>query len=196
MLFKKYGMVKVRLQQIADEAFVSVGNLAYHYSNKEAIVLKLYNEIKKQQEILLAEYRIVPLFDNIDRLISHTYRLQEKHVFFYLDTLEIIRAYPAIAEVHQQHIDFQINQLEFMMTFNVARAALNPEPRNGVFKQLAKQIWMTMNLWLHQKTIRSDGNLDIQNYRMAIWNLLIPHFSDMGKREFEQMLQMPYGLYE
>ncbi|MEL7123903.1 MAG: TetR/AcrR family transcriptional regulator, partial [Bacteroidota bacterium] len=37
-LFNQDGIVNVRLQHIADEAFVSVGNLAYHYSNKESIV--------------------------------------------------------------------------------------------------------------------------------------------------------------
>ena len=37
-LFNKKGLVNVRLQQIADESGISVGNLAYHYYSKKAII--------------------------------------------------------------------------------------------------------------------------------------------------------------
>jgi len=32
-LFNQNGLVNVRLQHIADEAFISIGNMAYHYHN-------------------------------------------------------------------------------------------------------------------------------------------------------------------
>ena len=191
-LFNQNGMVNVRLQQIADEALVSVGNLAYHYSNKEAILSSLYEELKKKQNALLAEYRIVPLFDNINRLIHHTFQLQQEYIFFYLDTLEIVRAYPLVGEAHLKHIDSQVNQLKVILDFNASRGAFVKEPMDGVFDQLALQIWMTMDLWLTQQAIRTDQNLDAQIYKNAVWNLLIPYFTDMGRREYEQMLQMPY----
>ena len=194
-LFNADGMVNVRLQHIADEAFVSVGNLAYHFNNKEAILEALYGALTKKQKQLLAEYRIVPLFDNIDRLIHHTVQLQQEYIFFYLDTLEIVRAYPSIGEAHQMHIDSQLNQLKVILDFNVSRGALIKEPRTGVFDQLALQIWMTMDLWLTQQSIRSNDGLQAQDYRVAIWNLLIPYFTNMGQLEYEQMLQMPYDFY-
>lgn len=195
-LFNERGLVNVRLQHIADEAFVSVGNLAYHYPNKEAIVMALYETITKQQAALLAEYRIVPLFDNIDRLIWHTFKLQQNHIFFYLDTLEIVRAYPAIGEKHQQQINHQVNQLANMILFNVSRGALMEEPSKDIYPQLALNIWQTMDLWLTQQTIRVKDNNDHQAYRTAVWSLLIPFFTPMGRMEYEQMLQMPYGFYE
>lgn len=194
-LFNKDGIVNVRLQHIADEAFVSVGNLAYHYKNKEAILLALYGELAKQQDHLLAEYRIVPLFDNIDRLINHTFQLQQAYIFFYLDTLEIMRAYPSIGETHQQRIDSQIVQLKVIIDFNVSRGALIEEPMDGVYVQLAEQLWMTLDLWLTQHSIRTSKTAGVQSYRSAVWNLFIPYFTDMGKLEYGQMLQMPYDFY-
>ncbi len=194
-LFNKDGMVNVRLQHIADEAFVSVGNLAYHFKNKEAILEALYEKLTKKQKHLLAEYRIVPLFDNIDRLIAHTFQLQQEYVFFYLDTLEIVRAYPAIGKTHQRHIQSQIGQLKVIIEFNVSRGALVKEPMDDYFQQLAMQIWMTMDFWLTQQSVRIDQSPDEKDYRMAVWNLLIPSFTDMGRREYEQMLQMPYDFF-
>ena len=37
-LFNQKGWTNVRLQNIADRCGISVGNLAYHYANKAAII--------------------------------------------------------------------------------------------------------------------------------------------------------------
>lgn len=194
-LFNEKGIVNVRLQHIADESFVSVGNLAYHYPNKEAITNALYGALTRKQKDLLTEYRIVPLFDNIDRLLQHTFELQEQYIFFYLDTLEIIRAYPSIGQTHQGHIASQIGQLKTILDFNASRGALRPEAIEDSFENLAVQIWMTMDLWMTQQAIRSSLATSAPNYTKAIWNLLIPYFTEMGKREYEQMLERPYDFY-
>lgn len=101
-LFNRDGIVNVRLQHIADEAFISIGNLAYHFSNKEAIVQELYHTLTREQEELLKEYRVVPLFEYLHRLVHRTYLLQIKYLFFYIDTLEITRAYPLIGQLQVQ----------------------------------------------------------------------------------------------
>ena len=195
LLFNRDGLVNVRLQHIADEAFVSVGNLAYHYANKEMIVLALYEALAQRQEDLLTEYRIVPLFDNIDRLIRHSFHLQKDYIFFYLDALEIARAYPAVAAAHRQHIHPQHHQLRAMLDFNVARGALVAEPLPGTFDQLTDQLWMTMDFWRYQRAVRAEENEDENAYRLAIWTLLIPYFTAMGKLEYQQMLEHPYDFY-
>ncbi|MCH2081408.1 MAG: TetR/AcrR family transcriptional regulator [Saprospiraceae bacterium] len=194
-LFNEGGLVNVRLQHIADEAIVSVGNIAYHYTNKGAILYALYESLTKKQKQLLAEYRIVPLFDNIDRMIHHTFQLQKEFIFFYKDTLEIVRAYPSVRKAHQLHISSQVSQLQVIIDFNVSRGALVKEPMEGVFHQLAKQVWMTMDFWLTQHAVRVDETMTEQHYKEAVWNLFIPYFTEMGKREYIQMLQMPYDFF-
>ncbi len=194
-LFNEEGFVNVRLQHIADEALVSVGNLAYHYANKEAIIQALYETVTQRQGELLAEYRIVPLFDNLNYLFLHTYQLQEAYIFFYLDTLEIIRAYPRIGEIHRTHIQSQISQLKLMLDFNTARGALITEPSEGAFEQLAHQIWMAMDFWRTQHAIRSTAPATESLYCDSIWHLLIPYFTAMGKQEYIQMRQMPYQFF-
>lgn len=47
-LFNEKGIVNVRLQHIADESIVSVGHLAYHYANKEAIINALYRALTRK----------------------------------------------------------------------------------------------------------------------------------------------------
>ena len=194
-LFNQDGIVNVRLQHIADEAFVSVGNLAYHFPNKEAIALSIYQQLANDQDDLLKEYRLVPLFENIDRLIQNSFQLQLKYPFFYLDTLEVIRAYPSIAELHRQRVKTQVQQLYTILEFNVARAALSSPTIDGQYEQLAKHIWMIMDLYMAQQKIQSDELPDAKVYRMAIWSLLQPHFTRLGALEYQQMLASPYDFY-
>ena len=194
-LFNQNGLVNVRLQHIADEAFVSVGNLAYHYSNKEAILNRIYADLTKRQNELMAEYRIVPLFENIDRLFHDTYLLQQGFIFFYLDTLEILRAYPQVGETHRQRIKAQIFQLKTILDFNVSRGALIKEPLENSYENLASQIWMSMDFSLNQQAVRTQEELDEAAYKSHIWNLFVPYFTEMGKQEYKQMLQNPYDVY-
>lgn len=194
-LFNEKGMVNVRLQHIADDAIVSVGNLAYHFPNKDAILKQLYQALTQKQKELLVEYRVVPLFDNMDHLFRRNFELQQEYIFFYLDTLEIIRANEEIAHQHQQHINWQMSQLQTMISFNASRGAITEEPMPGVFQQLALQIWMTSDFWLTQQLVRGGKDLDVSNYLSAIWNLLVPFFTPMGKREYGQMLERPYDFF-
>ena len=194
-LFNQDGLVNVRLQHIADEAFVSVGNLAYHYHNKEAILSTIYEDLTKQQKDLLAEYRIVPLFDNLNRLFQDTFKLQQQYIFFYLDTLEVIRAYPEVGIIHQKHISFQVGQLKTMLDFNMARGALIREPQKDIFNKLAIQIWMTVDYWHNQQLVRGEKENSEKAYLEGVWALLIPYFTKMGEQEYEQMLQQPYDFY-
>jgi AcrR family transcriptional regulator len=66
-LFNINGFVNVRLQHIADAASISVGHMAYHYKNKDAILHVLYALLNEKQRVHLAEFRVVPLFEDIDR---------------------------------------------------------------------------------------------------------------------------------
>ena len=66
-LFNDNGFVNVRLQHIADEANVSIGNLAYHFANKKELLAHIYKNLVGKQSELLNELNIVPLFENLDR---------------------------------------------------------------------------------------------------------------------------------
>ena len=193
--FNEQGVVNVRLQHIADEAFISVGNLAYHFPNKEAIVLALYQQISEAQKALLAEYRVVPLFDNMDRLIRQSFALQAQHIFFYLDTLEMLRAYPEVKLAHQTFIQFQIQQWEAILSFNISRGALKTPPEGLELSMIAQNLWSHVAFWRYQNAVLADGVGDEEAFVTAFWTHLKPHFSEIGFREYGQMRQNPYDLF-
>lgn len=193
--FNADGMVNVRLQHIADEADKSVGNLAYHFPNKQAIVLGLYKKLETEQIELLREFRIVPLFDNIDRLLEAVFQHQQTYRFFYLDTLEVTRAFPEVQAEYQKHIETEVQQWLQILEFNTSRGVMSPEPRPGCHAGLALQLWATSTHYMAQEMVRAAALPGLQAYKTAVWNLLIPLFTKLGHQEYEQMLQSPYDLF-
>jgi len=185
--FNENGVVNVRLQHIADAAFVSVGHLAYHFKNKDGIIDALYDELKTKQEILLAEFRIVPLFEDVNRYLKSIYQLHSAYIFFYLDTLEILRAYPTIQTRHSQHLRWQLMQIKTMLDFNISRGAfifLTYQQR----LQLAWQIRSMVEMWRYMVRIENSENETEENFLNCIWGILKPFFSDMGMVEFKQLI--------
>ncbi|MEN0004596.1 MAG: TetR/AcrR family transcriptional regulator [Bacteroidota bacterium] len=193
LLFNRDGFVNVRLQHIADEAFVSVGNLAYHFPNKAAIFEAIYDTLTSKQRALLAEFKVVPLFDYIDRLIIQTYQLQESYLFFYQDTLELLRAFPDVAAAHRRHIAWQEGMIKGMLDFNVARGAFEPEPWPGLYGSVAARFREFSDSYRALQQIRGNEAISDRAFSEALWAFLIPFFTDTGKLEYRQMRQLPSG---
>lgn len=188
-LFNKHGFVNVRLQHIADAGSISVGHLAYHFKNKDTIIEVLYDQLKEQQEVSLYEFRTAHLFEDINQQLKSISLLQKKYLFFYLDTLEVLRAYPNIKEKHQQHIAWQLQQIEWMFEFNIFRGSFNEPAQEGQYKKLAWLFWITVDNWMHARLISGLDHLNEEDFLHDVWNLLIPYFTEEGRQEFQLLSQ-------
>lgn len=187
LCFNRDGIANVRLHQIADEAFVSLGNMTYHYRNKEAIVAAVWEQLLQKQRDLLAEFRILPLFEDVDRLMFCTFEIQQQYRFFYVDTLEVMRAFPEIHVAHQQHITWQVQQMETAIYFNQSRGAFQAPQWEGQYVYISRQFWMIADLWMYRQFIENNTTTDYTVFRLMLWALFRPLFTDMGFREFEQL---------
>lgn len=189
--FNRHGVAGSRLQYIADEAFVSLGNMTYHFCNKEAIVQAIWEKIAGRQRTLLAEFRVLPLFEDIDRLLASLFALQQQYAFFYTDTLDIIRNYPEIEGSYRQQTQWQISQLALALQFNQARGALLPAlEQEAEARQLAGQFWQLSDTWIYYRSIQGLTVNDYRAFRKTLWHLLSAYFTDMGIQEFRQTIAM------
>lgn len=193
--FNRDGLVNVRLQHIGDEAqYMSVGNLAYHYRTKELIVQAIWERLVAEQRVLMAEFRVLPLFEDVERYLRSSFALQQRYLFFYQDTLELMRAYPAIAVAHRQHLAWQSQQFNEMLRFNAARGAFVPMAAEG-HARLAQLFCMTAETWLYRQRVLDQPAEDFQAYRDSLWALLLPCMTQMGNMEFSQLNALALGNY-
>ncbi len=186
-LFNEEGYVNVRLAQIAEQAGMSVGNMAYHFPHKTQILEGIYQELLEQQRQLLSEINLAPLFENLDYFLQSTYNLQKKYIFFYLDTLELIRTSEELKSVHQEHVQWQRMQLELLLQLNRARGVVDWRANSQNPQRLARHLRHVMDSWHSLQLIEGEDADDFGAYRSCCWSVLQPYFTDMGWKEYSQL---------
>ncbi|MFM7429641.1 MAG: TetR/AcrR family transcriptional regulator [Flammeovirgaceae bacterium] len=194
LLFNTDGIANVRLTQISDEAGISVGNLAYHYKNKEAIVEAVYTQSIEEFGQVLSEYLVDSSILDFDKQISSYYSFFKSNRFFLFNLFEIERNYPSIHNRWQRYISKMILQLRKRLDYLVDTGILKNENASGDFDQLAQLIWMTITFWIPQQVIRGKAHRQ-EVYRKAVWALLTPHLTPSGTEEYNVVIRPLIGQY-
>jgi len=185
-LFNEKGLVNVRLQHIADEAFISIGNMAYHYKNKESIVHAIHELLELELKTLMAEMNVVPLFDYVNQYFENAFQLQLKYAFFFTDMLEVFRSYPDIAEKHSKLITWQKKQYELMLEFNQNRGVFEMPEIDNQKEHVVNQLWMVTYMFQSFRLIEG-AKPNLKNYCDQIWSIFIPLMTERGLQEYKQL---------
>ncbi len=185
-LFFEHGIANVRLQQIADETHISVGNLAYHFNNKEAIVEAVYHSLIEELSDILIVSKIYPGLSSFDTKFSRLYKFMEKNVFYFTNFWEIKRNYPLVNE-RMQHINNKIlSKLRKRISDNVKRGVIKKEEHKGSHDLLAKALLLSINSWMPQQLL-NENRVKEEIFQKFLWNLIYPYFTEKGKKEFKAL---------
>jgi len=188
-LFNQNGLSNVRLQQIADEVGISVGNLAYHYYSKEAII----KEIDRQLSELIApvismEWSCQNLMD-FDTQLARYYHLLLKYSFYFLDLLELKRGYPKLYQKRKVYISQIIEQIENWFTANTQNAILHQESRPRQYKIIAHTIWMIITFYMTKPINHGQPEDSERVFKEVIWSQVLPYLTERGRLEFDLLIE-------
>jgi len=180
----------VRLQQIADETGISVGNLAYHFNNKEAITESLIANIIVSLQELLKQYGKYESLKDLDFFFKEFYRLCTEFRFFNFDILEIKRNFPASYESLQPLFNKVKLQLERRFELLIQQRLLQKE---------ANIKYIAANTWLFMFFIPAEGELNGKNatsesgYRRRLWDYITLYFTAKGNSEFSSKVEPEFS---
>ena len=184
MLFNGQGLQNVTLQQIANEASISVGNLAYHFHDKEQILKKIGNLISADMDKILRLWKNLPGLLDFDNQLTRFYHLLDTYSFYFLDILEIKRLYPYIHDIQQEHIANFILQLQQWFESNMKRELIL-ELKSQQTRKIAEMIWFTSSFWMTKKKILEKEEFFEGAFKDMIWQQIRPFMTDQGINEFE-----------
>jgi AcrR family transcriptional regulator len=187
ILFNENGLSNVRLQQIADQTGISVGNLAYHFKNKEAIITFVYETIFEEYAQILSAYLIHPNLIDIDNQLTHYFAFFQKYRFYLVDLFEIERSFPTINDQWHQYVNKMLMQIRKRIDFNVQRGILISEPHKDIYDLLTNNIWMSIIFWIPQQILRGMP-VDETLFKEAVWSQMMPYFSDKGTEEYMNLI--------
>ena len=187
-LFNKQGLTNVRLQHIADEAKISVGNLAYHFPNKRAIIRKIDKELEHIIEPILFNEHAFPHLIDFDNQLSRYYALLQKYAFYFLDLLELERAFPVLHLKRKKYIQYMIQQIEQWIHQHEVKGTFKEQLQPNQFQLIAHSIWMILTFWMTQQKVSGMSLGNEEAFKEAIWNQLLPIFTTIGLMEYEAII--------
>ena len=190
-LLNKKGLVNVRLQHIADESNISVGNLAYHYCSKKAIIQAIDKELGNELELLLSIDQNFPSLIDFDNHLTRYFFILNQYSFYFLDLLEMKRAYPKIHTKRLAYLEKMILQIEEWIRLNSDKDIIKPEKSDKQYFRTAESIWLIITFWLTQRQVRDKKHHELNEsyeFKKFIWNHLIPLLTKSGWMEFEALI--------
>lgn len=188
-LFNRDGLTNVRLQQIADDVGISVGNLAYHYYSKEAIIKEIDHQLSELIAPVIDANRSFPSLMDFDTQLAHYYHLLTNYSFYFLDILEIKRKYPKLYQKRKQYIHQIILQIENWFQLNTQNGILQSEPRTRHYKIIAHTIWMIITFYMTQPIDHGQPEDSERVFKEMVWSQVLPHFTETGRLEFDILIE-------
>jgi AcrR family transcriptional regulator len=182
-LFNENGLDSVRLQQIAEEVGISVGNLAYHFKNKEAIVESVFEQVFEEFDIIFRQYLVSPNMTDFDLQIAEFYVFFTKNHFYLSEFFKSNASSPPHVQHWQVGVTKMMIQLRSRLQFLSMKGDLQPEIQSGQYEIVAEQIWMSLVFFVPKSTMTGQ-TMNMTNYKKSVWNILKPLFTSQGQQEF------------
>lgn len=188
-LFNENGVDAVRLQQIAEEVGISVGNLAYHYKNKDAIIESAYEQLFGEFNEVFRLYLSQPDMTDFDNQIAGYYHFFLKNQFHLSEFLKSNSNYASpIYQQWQNCIGKMMVQLKSRLNFLIMRGDLIANVEDNFYDLIAEQCWMSLVFSIPKQNIFTGKEISLTSYKKSIWYILKPYFTEQGLHEFNNMI--------
>ena len=186
LLFNEKGISNVRLQQIADETGISVGNLAYHYNTKEIIAESLITHVTALLRNTLRSHGKQASLTEVDLFFKKFYKLSARYLFFSYDILEIKRNFPASYELVQPIANKVRLQLEKRFDVCLQQQLL----QKGInSKHIASNTILLMFFMPTERQLNGIGIVSESQYCRRLWSYLMVYFTTKGKKEYRLLIE-------
>lgn len=186
-LFNENGLDSVRLQQIAEEVGISVGNLAYHYKNKEAIVESVFEQVFEDFDQIFRNYLAQPNLTDFDNQINQFYNFFTNNHFYLSEFFKSTLVAPPHNQQWQACTTKMLIQLRSRLQFLVMNGDLLPEKFSGHYEILVEQIWTSLVFFVPKSNMMGQ-NIGANRYKKNVWDILKPYFSPQGQAAFNQYI--------
>ena len=186
LLFNEKGISNVRLQQIADETGISVGNLAYHYNTKEIIAESLITQVTVSLRNTLRSHGTKASLTELDLFFKKFYKLSARYLFFSYDILEIKRNFPASYELVQPIANKVRLQLEKRFELCLQQQLLQKEINS---RHIAANTMLLMFFMPTERQLNGQGVVSESQYRRRLWNYIMVYFTPKGKKEYRLLIE-------
>lgn len=180
-LFNQMGVSNVRLQDIAAQAGISAGNLAYHYKTKKDLMQAVLGFMQDRFKTNRSSNMAFMEDNDYVSIIRSYLNFQIGHRFFYRDILEVIKLVPEAKDIYEGQMSQVLNFTKNGMYLAVGKGLIHPEAHKEQYHFFAKNAWAILNSWLIEREVLGEEKVSMEEVLMAIWDFHYPYLTEKGK---------------
>jgi len=157
-LYNDQGTSAVTTNHIAESAGISVGNLYYHFANREAIIRALFEW--NRSDTLVAfdpNYSMDLSLDTFDSMIRANYRILWRYRFIYRELIVLLRRDPEFAEQFRTHRREAFIRFEALLEAFVQMGVLRRIESDIERGRLAVTVWILSEFYITY--LESDADI-------------------------------------
>lgn len=182
-LFNTNGTGAVSTNHIAEAARLSVGNLYYHFKNKEEIIRALFERIARDADIAFA-VRPGDIFGiaDLERILRANYSLQWRYRFFYREMLPLLSRDTILAERYRAIRTAGFANFVGLMSAFAAGGVFRPINDPAEIQRLAELCWLVSEFYA--PFLEAGGNLDPEQMEGGVAllrQILHPYMPEVSK---------------
>ncbi|WP_217896852.1 TetR/AcrR family transcriptional regulator [Polaribacter haliotis] len=178
--FNIHGIKNVTHRDIAKAINISVGNLDYHFKNKEALLIAIYEQMVKDVSGIYQIDNSDP-FLHFNELLNALEESHNKYSFFNLDLLEISRNFKEVDALLKKTLLVRKEQVTYFIKLFKEYDYFKPEKNEGMYMRLQHTMRILITFWRSQQEILSNYTVsESENMTFYIWELLLPHMTEKG----------------
>lgn len=160
-LFNQFGSASVSFDKIASKAGISKGNLHYHFSSKEQIVMALWSQLDKQINNVLYPLSDLKISNISDMLLGH-FKVIWDYRFIYNELNFILARDPDLQYRFAKERKQRMAQFSVLLEVVANQNLLHPGVTDCELQRLVKSVWVISDYWLsHMSAEGKEISYDI-----------------------------------
>ncbi len=190
-LFNEKGSEQISTRHIAEAMEKSVGNVYYHFEDKNAIIVKLYEQLVAKlnggfEQMQSAEVNLGMMM----QAVKFTFTTLYEYRFLMINFVHIMRSIPALKKNYQALTLLRKMQFQHTLDHLIAQGMVKKEVLKIPFEYLQLQSTILGDFWISEAEILYQGQeKDKIKYftEMHLYHFY-PHLTEAGKTAFEDHL--------
>jgi AcrR family transcriptional regulator len=146
-LFNQHGTQSVSTNRIAAEISISVGNLYYHFNNKEEIIRSLYNRMVAEVDELWSDVGNASI-ERLRMLFNDQIQQMWAYRFFQREELALLIKDPLLAKQNREVRQRRRAEMEAFMGGLMDAGVLSQPDDPEAIPALVKAIWIVSENWV------------------------------------------------
>ena len=195
MLFNELGFNAISLKAIAKKMDISYGNVTYHFPKKDAILLQLYLNMRKEHLLISKQFSSSGnLLQDIILAPNSTFDISFHYRFLFIEFAEIMRNHPIISEqqknINSKTIESLLPIFELLKKNEFIRSEINQKQ----LRYLMQISGETRTFFFMNNPIINPKEEELfqlkKDYLLHVNQLLLPYLTPKGILIYNQTLNL------